>query len=175
MNGKIPIFGAVASAYGFAFGNFLTVLRLSWFWLVVVAGLNLYWGPEIMQATAEGLKAFQNGGPEAMQAAMSGVQFESNILQLLGGLASVFIMVALVRAVISQDNRDGVPLHILSGMPDLRVIGVYILLIIAAIAAFFGIAIVVGVLAAMLGAAGGAAVGILMLLLFVLFLWVLLR
>lgn len=176
MNGKIPIFGAVASAYGFAFGNFLTVLRLSWFWLAVVAGLNIYWGPKVMEATIEGFKAFQNGGPEAMAAAMSSVQFESNVMQLVSGLASVLIIVALVRVVISQDKRDGVPLHILSGMPDLRVIGVYILLVIAMIAAVFGIAIVFGIVGAMLNAAGaGAIVGILGLILVVLFLWVALR
>jgi hypothetical protein len=176
MNGKIPIFGAVGSAYGFAFGRFLTVLRLSWFWLAIVVGLNMYWGPEIMAATAEGFKAFQNGGPEAMQAAISGVQLESNLLQLITNLAGIIILVALVRAVVSQDHRDGVPLHILSGMPDLRVLGATLLLMIAFIAALIGIGIVFGVVAAVLGQAGGGAlVGILALVLVVVILWVMLR
>lgn len=176
MNGKIPVFGAVASAYGFAFGNFLTVLRLSWFWLAIVLGLSVYWGPAIFAATAEGMKAMQTGGPEAMQAAMSGVQFESNILQLVSSLSQIIILVALVRAVISQNYRDGVPLHIISGMPDLRVIGAFLLLMIAAIAAAIAIALVFGVLAAVLAQAGaGAVVGILGLVLFVVLLWVVLR
>lgn len=172
MNGKIPVFGAVASAYGFAFGRFLTVLRLSWFWLAIVAGLNIYWGPAIMAALSEGMKAFATGGPEAMQAAMSGVQFESNMLSLVQNLAGIIIFVALVRAVISRDFRDGVPLHILSGMPDLRAIGVLILLMIAVIAAVIGLVIVM----AILGAAGGGAVaGIIALILFPVMIWVSLR
>lgn len=176
MSGKIPVFGAVASAYGFAFGRFLTVLRFSWFWLAIVLGLSIYWGPAIFAATAEGMKAMQTGGPEAMQAAMSGMQFESNILQLVSNLAQIIIMVALVRAVVSQDFRDGVPLHIVSGMPDLRVIGAFLLLLIAAIAAAIGGAIVFGVLAAILNQAGaGAVVGILALVLVIVLLWVVLR
>lgn len=176
MNGKIPIFGAVASAYGFAFGNFLTVLRLSWFWLAIVVGLNVYWGPAIMAATVEAFKAFQTGGPVAMQSALSAVQFESNILQLATNLAGIVILVALVRAKVSQDNRDGVPLHILSGMPDLRVIGVTILLVIAMAAGALGIGIVFGVVSAVLANLGaGALVGILALVLMVVLVWVLLR
>lgn len=176
MNGKIPVFGAVASAYGFAFGRFFTVLRLSWFWLAVVTGLSFYWGPTIMAGWSEGLKALQTGGPEAMQAAMSGIQFEANMLSLVSNLAQIFIVVALIRAIVSQDFRDGVPLHIISGMPDLRVIGVYILLLIAIIAATIGIGIVFGVVSAILAQVGaGALVGILALILVVLCLWVALR
>jgi hypothetical protein len=176
MNGKIPVFGAVGSAYGFAIGRFLTVLRLSWLWLATVVGLNIYWGPDIMAATAEGFKAFQNGGPEAMQAALSGVQFESNIMQLVANLAGIVILVALVRAVISQDYRDGVPVHILSGMPDLRVIGVTLLLVIAFVAGAIGVAIAFGIVAAVLGQMGlGAVVGILATVLMLFVIWVMLR
>jgi hypothetical protein len=176
MNGKIPVFGAVGSAYGFAFGRFLTVLRLSWFWLAVVIGLNVYWGPAIMEATVQGLKAFESGGQEAMAAAMSGVQFESNVLQLVQSLAGLFILVALVRAVVSQDYRDGVPVHIISGMSDLRVLGVSILLMIAIIAGAIGIGIVFGILAAVLTQAGaGAVVGILAIVLGLFLIWVFLR
>jgi hypothetical protein len=169
MNGKIPVFGAVASAYGFAFGHIGTVLRLSWLWLAVLAGLSIYWGPEIMAATVE---AFKAGTPEAMQAAMSGVQGKSSLMQLVQFLASVIILVALVRVVISGDDRSGVPVHILSGMPDLRVIGVTILLIIAIVAAMFGLGIVIGILGA---AKAGAVAGIVSLVFMALMIWVFLR
>jgi hypothetical protein len=169
MNGKIPVFGAVASAYGFAFGHIGTVVRMSWLWLVALTALTFTWGPEIMAATVE---AFKAGTPEAMQAAMSGVQGKSSLLQLVQFLAGVVILVALVRVVISGDERPGVPVHILSGMPDLRVLGVTILLIIAFVAAMFGVGIVMGIL----GAAGaGAVAGILALVLVVVLIWVMLR
>jgi hypothetical protein len=169
---KIPVIGTVARAYGFAIGNFVTVFRLSWFWALISAAALFYWGPEVMAAAIQFMKTQDVKQMEAVSQA-------SNAISLVQTLASIVIIVALLRAVISQDFRPGVPVHLFSGMPDLRVLLVALLLFIAAIAAIFAFGIVFGILAGILTAiapgAAGPAAGIVSALVALALLWVVLR
>ncbi len=165
----LPIFGTVVRAYGFALGRFGTVLRLSWLWMAIYAAALFTWGPEVNAAMA---KFQQTQDPTVVQD-MLGQIFGLAIVQLL---AQVIVMVALLRAVISQNYREGVPLHLFSGMPDLRVLGVILLLVIAFMAGAIGLAMVVGLVEAILTAAGAAsALPILLLALYALIIWAGLR
>ena len=92
--------------------------------MAIYAAALFTWGPEVNAAMA---KFQQTQDPTVVQD-MLGQIFGLAIVQLL---AQVIVMVALLRAVISQNYREGVPLHLFSGMPDLRVLGVILLLVIA--------------------------------------------
>jgi hypothetical protein len=150
MHGLIPVFGSVSAAYGFAFGRFLTLFRLSWLWLVASAAVMIAWGPEIQAAMRE-FEVSKNA--EALNPVLPKI-FGLGVVQFV---AQVIVLVALLRAVISRNYRDGVPLHLLSGMPDLRLIGAAILLLIAFIAAGFAVGLIFGLVAAVAAAAGASA------------------
>lgn len=155
MNGKIPILGTVGSAYGFLFGHFMTVVRLSWVWLLAAAVLQYMWTPGIEAAMAEFTKS-QN--PDTLSPVLGQI-FAMSAVSLLGTL---IVFVALLRVVISGDSRPGVPLHLFSGMPDLRLIAAVFLLFVAFAAAAIAFAFVMGFATILTGPAGA---GIMVLLL----------
>lgn len=116
----IPILRLVGAAYGFAFGHWFTILRLSWFWLLLPIMVWLMLGRGVAQA----IRAYNaSGNPDELSSAVPS-------MLLIYGLqfaAMPAIVVALTRVVVTGDRRPGVPLHLWTGRPELRVLAALLL------------------------------------------------
>jgi hypothetical protein len=87
---KLPFWDAVGLAYSSYFGNFVAVLRASWLWLVVVAGLTAFAGWQQWSWMASAMANLGPGLPppelpkSSEMAVLLGL---ANILILLGGVS----------------------------------------------------------------------------------------
>jgi hypothetical protein len=143
---KIPVLGTVSRAYGFLLGDIATIVRLAWAPLLIGAGLNYVYGPQIMDATIAA-----KGSPDALVALMP--------MQLLIGVVAfvtgVMATVALLRVVILGDRKPGLFVYLWLGGAELRIVLVTILLVVAFIAAIFASGLVFALLGAMAAAVPG--------------------
>jgi hypothetical protein len=138
---KIPVLGTVSRAYGFLIGDFMTILRLVWAPLLGAALLQYYYGGQIMEAA---MQTTQSSDPTRMMEQMP-AQFLMGLVQFLAG---VIALVVLLRVVISGDRKPGLFVYLWFGSAELRIVVVTILLLIAAIAGFIGVGLVLGILGA---------------------------
>jgi hypothetical protein len=139
---KIPVLDTVSRAYGFLIGEFVTILRLTWAPLLAAAALQYYYGPAIMEAAKA---TMETQDPTRMMETMP-MQYLLGVAQYVAGIIA---LVALLRVVIAGDRKPGLFVYFWFGGAELRIIAVTILLLIAAIAAIVGGAIVIGLLAAL--------------------------
>ncbi|MBI1209913.1 MAG: hypothetical protein GC190_00480 [Alphaproteobacteria bacterium] len=167
---KIPVIGTVSRAFGFLIGDFVTILRLVWAPLLGAALVQYYVGGEIMDAA---LKTAQSADPTRMMAYLP----QNFLMGIVEFLASIIAMVALLRVVISGDRKPGLFVYLWFGSAELRLVAVYILLFIGAIAAIVGVGIVLGILGAIASQIPALVVllGVAAVVLFVVVLWVVLR
>lgn len=158
---KVPVFSTVSKAYGFVLGDFGTVFLIAWLPLLAVTAFNIQFGREAIEmAMAGGLS------PEAAQGS------PMNLLSsVLGAVAGIMVTIALLRVVIFGQRPGGV-FYLWFGMTELKLLGAYVLLIVAFIAAIIAVGIVLGIAGA---AGGGPAVGMLVLVLMLGLLWAMLR
>jgi hypothetical protein len=165
---KIPVFATVSRAYGFLLGDFGTIARLAWAPLLVGSGLSYVFGGQAIDASIAG----HTDPAVAMQQMPQ--QFLIGIISFVAGIIAT---VALLRVVIFGDRKPGLPAYLWLGAAELRLILVTILLLIAFIAAMFGIALVFGVFAAIAAAVPALALllPIAALALLVVSIWVPLR
>lgn len=116
----IPILRLVGAAYGFAFGHWFTILRLSWFWLLLPIVVWLVLG----RGVAVAIRSYNTtGNPDELSVAVPS-------MLLIYGLqfaAMPAILVALTRVVVTGDRRPGVPVHLWTGRAELRVLAALLL------------------------------------------------
>jgi len=162
--------GTVSRAFGFLIGDIVTIIRLAWAPLLASALLQYYFGGEIMQAA---LQTTQNSDPTRMMAYMP-QQFLMGLVQFLAGIIA---LVVLLRVVIFGDRKPGLFVYLWFGGAEIRIVAVSILLLIAIIAGFIGVAIVFGLLGALASQVPvlGIAVGILAIVAVFVVLWIVLR
>jgi hypothetical protein len=167
---KIPVFGTVSRAYGFLIGDFGTILRLAWAPLLGAAIVQYYIGSQVMDAM---MQATATSDPTRIMAYAP----QNFLLGCVQFLAGIIATVALLRVVISGDRKPGLFVYFWFGSAEIRLVAVYILLFIAAIAAFVGFGIVFAILAALVSqvpALGVVLIVAVFALMFVV-LWVVLR
>ncbi len=140
---RIPIGGTVSRAYGFLFGDFGTVIRLTWAPLLLGAAFSYLYGGDILDVTVRA----QNDPTVAVSYAP--LQF---LMGVIAFVTSVMASVALLRVVVFGDRKPGLVVYLWLGGAELRLILVSILLLIAVIAAMIGVALVLGLLAALTAA-----------------------
>lgn len=158
---KVPVFSTVSKAYGFVLGDFGTVFLIAWLPLLAVTAFNVQFGREALEmAIAGGLS------PEAAQGSPMNL-----LASILGAVASIMVLIALLRVVIFGQRPGGV-FYLWFGMTELKLLGAYVLLIVAFIAAVIAISIVLGIAGA---AGGGPVVGVGVIVLMFALLWVMLR
>lgn len=158
---KVPVFSTVSKAYGFVLGDFGTVFLIAWLPLLAVTAFNIQFGREALEmAIAGGLS------PEAAQGSPMNL-----LASILGAVASIMVLIALLRVVIFGQRPGGV-FYLWFGMTELKLLGAYVLLIVAFIAAVIAISIVLGIAGA---AGGGPVVGVGVIVLMFALLWVMLR
>ena len=165
---KIPVFATVSRAYGFLLGEIGTILRLAWAPFLAVAAFSFTYGGKIMEAA---MRAKDNPS----------VALEMLPLQLLLGavtfIAAIMVTVALLRVVIFGDRKPGLFVYLWFGASELRLVGAYLLLLVAIIAS----ALVAGVVFVLLGViaaavpAAAALVGVAVVVLMVVAIWAILR
>lgn len=137
---KIPVLTTVSRAYGFLLGEFGTILRLAWAPLAVGAAASYFYGGMVVDAAIESTK----DPSRAMQ--YMGVNF---LLTVVSFVAVVMAIVALLRVVILGDRKPGLFVYLWLGGAEVRLIIVYALLLVAAIAAFVATGLVFALLAAL--------------------------
>jgi hypothetical protein len=135
---KIPVFGTVSRTFGFLIGDFGTILRLSWAPMLIAAGLNYYYGPQVMDAA---MNAKDNPG---LAAEVMGINM---LISIAGFLANVMVLTALLRVVIYGDRKPGLVVYFWFGTAEFRLVLVYVLLLVAAIAAMIAVGLAFGLLA----------------------------
>ena len=146
---KIPVFATVSRTYGFLLGEAGTIFRLAWAPILIVTGLNYLYGGQAIDAALL-----------AKNTAATVAQFDQTgfLLGVFGFLANVRVSVALLRVVIFGDRKTGLAVYLWFGATELRLVGVYILLMVAAVAAVVGAGLVLSVFAALAAAIPGLAI-----------------
>jgi len=137
---KIPVIATVSRAYGFLLGEVGTIVRLAWAPLAVGAAVSYYYGGQVMDGAIDSAK----DPSRAME--YLGLNF---IVSAVGFVTLVIAMVALLRIVIFGDRKPGLFIYLWLGAAELRLILVYALLVVAAIAALVAAGLVFGLLAAL--------------------------
>lgn len=167
---KIPVFGTVSRAYGFLIGDFGTILRLTWAPLLGSAIVQYYVGAEVIDAA---MRTMQTSDPTQMMEYVP----QNFLLGCVQFLAGIIATVALLRVVISGDRKPGLFVYFWFGSAEIRLVAVYLLLFVAAIAAFIGVTIVLAILAALATQFPplGVVLGIGGLVLLVVVVWIMLR
>ncbi len=146
---KIQVIATVSRAYGFLLGEAGTIFRLAWAPILIATGLNYLYGGQAIDAVLQ-----------AKNTAATGVQFDQTqfLLGVIGFLANAVVIVALLRVVIFGDRKTGLAVYFWFGATELRLVGVYILLVVAALAAVVGAGLALSVLAALAAAIPGLAI-----------------
>ena len=146
---KIPVFAIVSRAYGFLLGEAGTIFRLAWAPILIATGLNYLYGGQAIDAMLL-----------AKNTAATGAQFNQTdfLLGVFGFLANVMVIVALLRVVIIGDRKPGLAVYLWFGATELRLVGVYILLVVAAVAAVVGAGLALSVFAALAAAIPGLVI-----------------
>lgn len=146
---KIPVFATVSRTYGFLLGEAGTIFRLAWAPILIATGLNYLYGGQAIDAV---LLAKNTGA--------SGAQFDQTdfLLGVFGFLANVMVIVALLRVVIFGDRKPGLAVYLWFGATELRLVGVYVLLVVAAVAAVMGAGLALSLFAALATAIPGLAI-----------------
>lgn len=139
---KVPVVATVSRAYGFLLGEIGTILRLVWAPLLIGAGLSYLYGGQALDASIAGRDDPSAAFAQAPQ------QF---LIAIVAFVTSIMASVALLRVVVFGDRKPGLFVYLWLGAAELKLILVSVLLLIAFIAAMFGVGLVfalLGVLAA---------------------------
>jgi hypothetical protein len=102
---KIPVGKTIAYAYAFTFGNFLTVLGLSWVPLVIMAGVAAI----ALPAYFSGMQAMLTTGDASGVVSGAGLMF---VLNIVGFAGFIMIYVAIARQALGM--RSGPALYYFS-------------------------------------------------------------
>ncbi|MEQ1754171.1 MAG: hypothetical protein ABL973_08550 [Micropepsaceae bacterium] len=150
---KLPVFSTVSRTFGFLLGDIITIIRISWLPFLIASGLSSYVGADAFDA----MIAAKENPARAME--MAQVNF---LIGIAGFVANIVVIVALLRVVMFGDRKPGLPAYIWFGMTETRLIVVYLLLIVAAMAGVIGASIGFGIFAAIVAAVPGleAVIGI---------------
>lgn len=141
--GKIPVLATVSRAYGFLLGEIGTIVRLTWAPLLAGAALSYLYGGDMMDATIAA------GSDPSRVAAQMPAQF---LIGVVAFVAGVIATVALLRVMVFGDRKPGLFVYLWLGGAELRLIIVTLLLVVAAVAAMFGVTLVFVFLAALTAA-----------------------
>jgi len=148
--GKIPVGKTIAYAYGFTFGNFLTVLGLSWFPLVLMA-LAAYLA---LPTYFAGVQAVLISGDPSGLVTGGGLMFLFGIVVFAG-----FIMIYVAIARQALGLRSGPAFFYFSlDAAFWRLLLAYLLTVVIAIAGSILIAIVAGILGVVFAPLAGLVV-----------------
>jgi hypothetical protein len=158
---KVPVFSTVSRTYGFLLGDFGTIFLIAWLPMLAMAAVNYLFGREAAEIAMAGATT-----PEAAQGSAMNL-----LISIVGALAGIMVTIALLRVVIFG-QRPGGAFYLWFGMAELRLLGVYVLLTIAVIAAALAFALVAGVVAV---AGGGPLIGALVPVMALVLIWVMLR
>lgn len=165
---KIPVLATVSRAYGFLLGEIGTIVRLAWAPLAIAAAISYFYGGAAVDASIEAAK----DPARAMQ--YMGVNL---LIGCVAFVAAVIALVALLQVVIFGDRKPGLFVYLWLGGAELRLIMVYILLVVAFIAAMIGAVLVISLLAVLAAAVPAMAVVLVIgvFALMIAFIWALLR
>lgn len=158
---KVPVFSTVSRTYGFLLGDFGTIFLIAWLPMLAMGAVNYLFGREAVEIAMAGAMT-----PEAAQG--SATNF---LISIVSALAGIMVTIALLRVVIFGQRPGGV-FYLWFGMAELRLLGVYVLLMIALIAAALAFALVAGIVAV---AGGGPLLGALVPVISLVLVWVMLR
>lgn len=136
---KLPVITILSRTFGFLLGDLPTILRLSWLPLAIAAGVSFYLGGQAIDA----IVAAKGGHP-----ASGGLPQSDALAGMISFVANAIVVVALLRVVIYGDRKAGLPAWLWLGMTEGRFMLVYVLLVIAGIAAIIGTALIFGLFAA---------------------------
>ena len=142
---KIPVFSTVSRTYGFLLGEIGTIVRLAWAPLLIAAGLNFYFGGQAIDLVVASKDS----------AAAMGMASTNFLIGIVSFLANIMVIVALLRVVLFGDRKVGMIVYLWFGTAEMRLVIVYILLLVAAIAGVIGLGIGFGLLAAIAAAVPG--------------------
>ena len=167
---KIPVGKTIAYAYGFTFGNFLTVLGLSWVPLAIMAVAAYF----AMPAYFQGLLAMMATQDPSQLVASAGYMFLFTVLAFAG---SIMIYVGVARQALGL--RTGPAFFYFSlDAAFWKLLIAYFVTFLLIMAAMFGFAILAGIIgagAALLGAGGVALLALSPVIVIVAALYFLLR
>lgn len=146
---KIPVGKTIAYAYGFTFGNFLTVLGLSWVPLTMMAVVGYFTIP----AYFAGMQAMFATGDASSFSGASGLMFLFYAVMLVG---FVMIYVALARQALGLRSGPAF-LYFSLDAAFWRLLGAYLLTFLILVGGMILAAIASGILIAIIGALASVA------------------
>jgi len=155
---KLPLFDVIGNTYRFLFREWWTILRLSWFPLLIVTVVNFYVG----WVTMTRMGAVFQGAPTDIFSGVSQNVTLSGISALVMMLGTAIVAVALHRVILFGDRKPGQYIYFAFG----RVEGLFFLLPLVVTVA--GIALMLlGIVPFALTSAFGLQIYVLPVLLFV--------